>query len=282
MNDMIIQYVRLARGAQAGGYYGLAKLFWALAFSEEIKASSAAGIPRDATLLAEAELVQRDLQAAGADAALLAALDAGIGSLRGDTTAPFTAIPDVRVSRRDGHIVLGDIEGGMSGGDDALDMRLFTAIHYFDPLSPAQVLAALREFPARLTEQLEGMSEAQMTAQPFAGEWSVRELLHHFAMAQALLHDRLSQMLAADNPTLKGMAVWAMSAGEASAAELLQNFRDSRAQTLALLDGLPAAAWWRGGYHDEFGPVTILSQATYFARHERNHVPQLRALLKAI
>jgi hypothetical protein len=281
MKDTIIQYVRLARGAQAGGYYGLAKLFWALAFSEEITGSSAAGIPRGGDLLRELERVRAALAASGDNAALLHALDAGMQSVRDNGTASFVDIPDVRVSRTSGQVVIGDVAGGMVGDEDVLDMRHFLAIHYFEPLSPAQVQAALREFPTRLTEQLEGLSEAQLTAQPFAGEWSVRELLHHFAMAQALLHDRLAQMLAADNPTLKGMAVWAMSAGEASAAELLQNFRDSRAQTLALLDGLPAAAWWRGGYHDEFGPVTILSQATYFARHERNHVPQLLALLHA-
>jgi hypothetical protein len=187
----------------------------------------------------------------------------------------------VRVSRTDGHIAIGEIAGGMSGDDDALDMRLFQPIHYLEPLSPAQVQAALREFPSVLIARLEGLSEAQMSAHPFAGEWSIRELIHHFTMAQALLHDRIGQLLAADNPTLKAKAVWTMAAGNTTTADLLSEYRASRASTLEVLAGLPADAWWRGGYHDEFGPVTILSQTTYFTRHERSHVPQLMALVRA-
>jgi hypothetical protein len=282
MDNQIVRYVRLARGAQAGGFYGLAKLLWALAFSAEIRASSAAGIPRGADLLTELDALRQELQSGAADEALMRAFEAGVRGVRANETIAFADIPDVRVSRTDGHIVLGDVPSEMSGGDDVLDMRLVAPIHYFEPLAPEQVIAALREFPVQLTGHLEVLSESQMEAHPFEGEWSIRELIHHFAQAQALLHDRLKQMLAADNPSLMGMAVWAMRAGEMTTADLLCQYRESRAQTLDLLSALPADGWWRRGTHGEFGPVTILSQATYFARHERNHVPQLMALLRAV
>ena len=46
----LVQLIQAARGLEAGGYYGLAKLLWALAYSAEIKASNTAGIPRGAAL----------------------------------------------------------------------------------------------------------------------------------------------------------------------------------------------------------------------------------------
>ena len=48
--EQLVQLIQAARGLEAGGYYGLAKLLWALAYSAEIKASNSAGIPRGAAL----------------------------------------------------------------------------------------------------------------------------------------------------------------------------------------------------------------------------------------
>lgn len=281
-DSTIIHYVRLARGAQAGGYYGLGKLLWAMAFSEEVKGSTAAGIPRGDTLLRDLNALAVELRSDGADAAFLAALDAGIASLQADTTAHYTDIPDVRVSRFTGDIYVGDPPDVTADGDDALNFRLIPAIHYFELMSPDDVIAALRQFPQTIWSYLEVMDEARLTAQPFAGEWSLREVLFHFTFAQDLLHTRIEQMIAADNPTLKGLAVWALKDDPTvPTTALLSRFAQSRAATLDVLSALPAGDWWRTGYHDEFGPVTILSTACYFARHERSHMAQFMSLVKA-
>ncbi len=39
---------------------------------------------------------------------------------------------------------------------------------------------------------------------------------------------------------------------------------------------------WRTGHHDEFGEVTVLQQASYFAKHERSHLPQIAESRRAI
>jgi hypothetical protein len=282
MDSKIIHYVRLARGAQAGGYYGLGKLLWALAFSEEIKQSSAAGIPRDDALLAEITALAADLRASGADAGFLSALEGGIASLKDNTTARYAEIPDVRVSRFTGDIYVGDTSDLTADGDDAMNLRLMPAIHYFELMSPADVMSALHKFPITIAATIENMTEAQLDAHPFAGEWSLRELLFHFTFAQELLHSRVEQMIAADNPTLKGLAVWALQDDPSvPTSSLLARYRESRLRTLEILAALPAGDWWRTGYHDEFGPVTILSTACYFARHERSHMAQFMALVNA-
>ncbi len=44
---------------------------------------------------------------------------------------------------------------------------------------------------------------------------------------------------------------------------------------------MPLAYWWRTGRHQEFGAVTLRKQASYFAAHERTHLPQLARLRAA-
>jgi len=279
----IIRLVRLARGAQAGGYYGLAKVLWALAFADEIRQSNQQGIPRGDALVRELDSLAADLRSSGTADDLLTAIDAGIQGIREDRTIPFTAIPDVLVSRKCGDVYLGGVSDVTDCGDDPLDLKRFEAIHYFELMSPADVLAAMTAFPDTLTARIDGIGEDQMQQTPFPGEWSLRELIFHFAMAQDLLHGRLEQLVMNDNPTLKGVAVWTMGEGESvTTQDIFERYRASRAKSIDLLTEIAPDDWWRPGYHDEFGPVTILSQACYFARHERSHMPQLVALLDAI
>ena len=46
--EHLIRLVRVARGLEAGGYYNAAKLFWAMVFSEELRASNEQGVPLEA------------------------------------------------------------------------------------------------------------------------------------------------------------------------------------------------------------------------------------------
>ena len=77
-------------------------------------------------------------------------------------------------------------------------------------------------------------------------------------------------------------AVFAWAANEASrpatTAEIYRTYHESRLRTLAILEGLSPWDWLRSGYHTEFGPVTILQQASYFATHEQTHLASLSAL----
>ena len=50
-----------------------------------------------------------------------------------------------------------------------------------------------------------------------------------------------------------------------------------RHATVTRLAGLADPDWGRGGNHPEWGRVTVLGQAAYFARHEASHLAQLVA-----
>jgi hypothetical protein len=86
-------------------------------------------------------------------------------------------------------------------------------------------------------------------------------------------------MLDQDNPILESQAVFAWATREqddpTSARQTFLDYRSSRRHTLERLDGVPISHWWRTGQHQEFGEVTIIQQASYFAAHELTHIPQM-------
>jgi len=115
------------------------------------------------------------------------------------------------------------------------------------------------------------------------GGWGVSNLLWHLLTAQQLLSGRVEKMLTEANPSLASLAAWAVDIDEGSSgAEILEKYLHMRQASLTLLGGLSPADWQRSGMHDEFGPVTVLSQAGYFARHDQLHLPQLEKLVSSV
>lgn len=279
----LVTLIRAARGLEAGGYNGVAKLVWAMAYSAEIEATNTAGIPRGEALEAVLAHILDELKSDGANSALIHAFEKGCQGVREDRTVPFTDIPEVHVSRTTGEIYLGKPPEVSAENDHRLALREFKPVWYLDALSPAEVLAALEQNPAVIQSQLAGLTGEQYSVSPAPGEWTMHQLLSHILMAQELLSERIDLILTHDNPNLKSRAVWAQRDRDTqSAGELLENYLDSRQRVIERLKGLAAADWWRAGWHDEFGAQTVLSQATYFARHEVSHLPQFAEIRRAI
>ncbi|MBZ0282657.1 MAG: DinB family protein [Anaerolineae bacterium] len=281
--DDLVHLIRTARGLEAGGYYGLSKLLWALVYAEEIKASNAAGIPRGADLDKELGLIADSLKASGASEAILSALDKGRQAVRDDRTVSYEDVPAVYASRTTGEIFLGDPPEFTDNNDHRLALRQFASIWYFEPMSPQEALVALEAGPNTIEAAVQGLSTEQFQIAPAPGEWNMRELLGHLMMAQDLLAERVDLMLNHDNPLLEGKAVWAMADRETlSPGELLERFHVSREQLVTRLKAISLNDWWRGGWHSEFGQQTVLSQSTYFARHEMSHMPQAAQIRRGV
>ncbi|WP_119071949.1 DinB family protein [Aggregatilinea lenta] len=278
----ILKLIRLARGVEAGGYYNLSKLLWAMAYAQEIQTSNNAGVPRGAMLIGELETMIEVLREQDAPADLIQALECGTDAVREDRTNLYEEIPHAYVSRLNGEIFLGKPSARTDGGDDPLDLREFLPIYYFDAMRPVEIIEALRSYPGTITPMIEGLSEEQLNQAPVEGAWSVRELFWHFAMAQKVFEGRVEQMLAEDNVTLKSVAVWSIKSEGLSTEQILDLYRESRQKTLDLLESVAPGDWWRAAWHDEFGRVTLLQQASYFARHERSHLAQLVSTIKAV
>jgi DinB family protein len=281
--DELIRYIRTARGLEAGGYYGAAKLVWALAYSQEIAASNEQGIPRGADLDHELGVILDTLKAAGRDPTIITALESGREAVRWDTTVTYEDIPAVYASRTTGEIFVGEAPEFTSNNDHVLGLKEFPPIWYFEAMTPEQALEVLSAAGDIVESQIKGLSAEQLLIAPAAGEWNMRQLLGHLMMAQELLAGRVEEMLAEDNPPLEGIAVWAMTEEhDLSPGEILERYRDSRQKLVERLKAIPVSDWWRGGWHSEFGKQTILSQAIYFARHELSHMPQFGQIRRAI
>ncbi len=277
----VLNLMRAARGAEAGGFHGLAKLLWALAYRAEVQAAGD-DIPRGAALESALEALQAELTDMGTPPAVLEALIKGRASLHANQPISHADIPDVYVSRNTGDIYLGDPPPLTAMGEHRLGLRQFAPIWYLDPLTPAEAIAALEAGAETVQASLGGLSADQMEISPAAGEWSMRELLNHWLFAQELLAARVDKLLTEDNPTLKGLAVWALPSESASVGDILERYRASREILLERLRALPPADWWRSGWHSEFGQQTVLAQVTYFARHEVSHLPQAHSIRAAI
>ena len=283
--EHLIRLVRIARGLEAGGYYNAAKLFWAMAFSEELRASGEQGVPLGADDLdREVQITIDTLGAAGAKPELITALQFGRQAAREDRTIPSAEIPPVHVCRTCGEIALGQAPQRCPAcGARALTFREFLPVYYLEPLSPQQVMAALVSGPDEVEDAVKGLSGEQMTQPPQPGEWAIRDALWHLLMAQSVFAGRVEKMLAEDNPSLEGVAVWTIEGEESlSARDILARYRDSRTATVEQLKAMSPGDWWRTAWHEEFVQVTILQQASYFAKHERSHLPQIYAIRQAI
>jgi hypothetical protein len=141
---------------------------------------------------------------------------------------------------------------------------------------------ALEATPRIVEKLLEGLTQEQAAMPSAPGEWSMREGLHHILVTEVLLSGRVRQILETDHPKLAGLAAWAERLeGDLGGQEIVRRFRESRQATVERLRGLSLEQWQRQGEHEEFGPVTLLQQASYFARHDQSHLAQLEKIREA-
>lgn len=277
----VIQFVRLARRLEMAGSYNAAKLLWAAAFSEEVRQSNESSPPiSNQDLENELEATIQIMQASPGQAALAKALRNTKRAVRENRTIPLSEIPEVSVCRTCGEAYLGKTPKicAMCGAY-ALTFKEIPPVWFLEPLSPQQALKALASGIDEIRTLIEGLSEEQMAYYPEPGEWNMREALLHLLVAQELLAGRVDKMLSEKNPSLAGAAAWMLDdQGAGTANQIFQHLKASREEVLDKLQALPLEGWQRTGEHEEFGRVTILQQASYFAKHERSHLLQVQQI----
>lgn len=276
---------RLARGLEDAGYYNTAKVLWALAYADQVRLSRLAGAPGGEEALGRGlRSVRDEIALEGGAPEVVAFLALGEQAMAERRELLRTEIGDVAVCRECGYLLLGTVPERCPGcGAWRLTFRLFLPVHFLEPLEPEVAVQALEATP-RIVENLLQVLTVDQTATPSApGEWSMREGLHHFLVTEVLLSGRVRQILENDRPKLAGLAAWAERIeGDMGAQEIFQRFRQSRQATVERLRGLSLEQWHRQGEHEEFGPVTLLQQASYFARHDQSHLAQLEAIRKGV
>jgi hypothetical protein len=284
--DRIGRLAAAARGLEREGAYNGAKLVRTVLESELIRYAEAEA-PSGGERAAEAvEVLVADL-GAHLPAELAALISALADPVRAGRTIPLADAPRCHVCRICGAIFVGDDVPLACPGCEALALsfREELPVWYLEPADRGAILAALAVGSRHVAAAIAGRSDDALARPPAAGEWSARQTLEHLLFAEELFATRVERLLSEDEPDLAAAAVWSETpasdegstdTGEPASA-IAARIRGLRGATVGVLDGLPESAWGRGGSHPEWGRVTVLSQAAYFARHEASHLPQLAA-----
>lgn len=111
------------------------------------------------------------------------------------------------------------------------------------------------------------------------GKWTVREVVQHVIDTERVMSYRALSVGRGDPTPLPGFDenVWAPESGanDRTLADLHAEFTAVRQSTLALLSGLPSAAWSRRGTASD-NPVTTRALAYIIAGHTLHHEGVLR------
>jgi hypothetical protein len=275
-----------ARGLEREGGYNGAKLLRA-ALERELVRYAESEAPVGPHAIGDAVEALRDVLEADYPPSYVSRLAVMAAAVRAGSTVPLTDAPAARVCRVCGELFLGD-DVPLSCPTceaPALTFREQLPTWYLEPAEPGPILAALAAGPSHFEAALTGHGDAALARSPAPGEWSARETLQHILFAEELLAQRVIRLLTEDEPDLVPRAVWAETPpsdeGRAEtgepASEILARYRALRGESVARLRELDEAGWGRSGTHPEWGYVTVLSQAAYFARHEASHLAQLVA-----
>lgn len=275
----------VARGLEREGAYNGAKLVRAV-LERELTRYAEAAAPVGLGAGAAALRALRGELAGLLPAPVLERMDVVAAHVAAGETVTLGEVPAIRVCRVCGELFLDAVPLACPACEaPALSFREILPAWYLEPAEPGTVLAALAAGPGHLARALSGRTDEALDRAPAPGEWSARATLSHLAFSERLLRDRIARLLAEDEPEL---VAWNVAAGpppsdERSdppgerASELAARYRSLRHETVEQLRPLDDAGWGRAGTHPEWGRVTVLSQAAYFARHEASHLAQLVA-----
>ena len=123
-----------------------------------------------------------------------------------------------------------------------------------------------------------------LARRPAPEAWAAVEVVCHLRDLEESFHDRLTLILAADEPRFPTThpGRWASERQylRHDARAVAAAFGVRRAETLALFGGLASAAWQRAGYQvDSRGRRTVDDFLTVMAWHDENHLAQLARAL---
>jgi hypothetical protein len=130
------------------------------------------------------------------------------------------------------------------------------------------------------------MSQEQLLARPIPGKWSTMEVVAHIADFEVIAVDRLTVIIAEQNPMLPGRNEQQYAARLAyhdrDLEEQLQLIDICRSHTLRILNTLPDDAWSRQGTHTEAGPLTLTQQLERATNHLEHHLPFIQHKKQAL
>jgi len=144
--------------------------------------------------------------------------------------------------------------------------------------------AVLRSTPRVLRRIVRGAPGRALRSRPASGKWAVSEILAHLADTELVWSYRIRRILESRGAELQGMDQnrWCRNLGYSSipTSQSIATFEALREWDLALFERLPAGSPRAWGSHTQFGRLPISKIVRLLAGHDRNHLGQIRAILR--
>jgi hypothetical protein len=145
-------------------------------------------------------------------------------------------------------------------------------------LVPQMVLPQLMGNLGALYGLLDEVKPGFWHRRPDPNEWSIVQILCHLQISEeSNERPRLNRILHEDNPFLiqpkppgPDLPICNEDGYQVAAC-----FRDSRMQTIHMLESLSDSQWQRPAKHSIFGLTNLLEMAYFTAQHDRLHINQL-------
>ena len=281
-----VPFMRLARAAADLGHYNLGKMLNAAVLSALNRSLFTENLPKTDRELAEAVAALEPQLRATVDASLLAAIQQARSLIAAEQLVLYVDAPPLYVCRVCGEVAWQAApEHCPHCGAGALVFQLLLPAFYLEPEPVPSIMEQLSRTPNWLDEVLDGLTPEQAARRidGTEGAWSLAEAVGHVLDTQELIAQRVDLFLESTSPNLNAKAMWqTVEASRLTIAEIAVNFRRSRHAMLTRLRSAQPEIWLRTGQHDEFGPVTLQQQCTYFAKHEQWHMAQMTRLRRTL
>jgi hypothetical protein len=150
---------------------------------------------------------------------------------------------------------------------------------YINLVPDGDIIPMLQSQHADIHGLLNHTTDAQASAHPAPGEWSIKEVVAHLSDAERLFAFRALWFARGEQSALPGMEpnpwVALSNANARSLSDLLAEFGHVRAASIALFANLDAGAWLRRGIASD-NAISVRALAWIIAGHELHHNRSLR------
>ena len=143
-------------------------------------------------------------------------------------------------------------------------------------------LKRIETYTIRLRENVDSLSDEELSRTYRDGSWTVRELVHHIADSQLIMYQRLKLALTDENPTVPAFDQdkWAIQPDTKlpieSSIKMLEGINE---RIVSLGYSLTEEQLDRTFTQQENGEITVATKVAKLAWHEEHHLAHIKIAL---